>query len=505
MQMKLRVIRETEHTVEVTGATGLALSAALRQTLKEIAEKRAKLDKKFAAKLRDCRSLPSPAARDGCARQAQERFDAETKRLDKKEKDKRQENTDIQTALGDMVQAAVRRRDRVLAEVAFALDSLATQLKACAETACGSTGVSVTPAFGCPSEILPTLAFAGPRQPKSAKFYRQWNIPTAEVTSLHEVIDALAAAPGPIKRIRLKCHADPGQTGQGSMELATFKAASKKMQPPHRLEAPELLRLAEGDCAYFRYILFTDVPDTTFVGQLIAGLDPSAAYFTALTLDQPTDLLTELVSWLFLANLPVRRLTIKPEQYGMTKADFLRAGRIAADDLKRRAATSLDAQALDELDDAIRMLIQNDHHSGYVFNDNSRDTAKKTKSAVAALGNGFRNALATAKQNLTPGTSLDLRGCLLTYISNDFLTAMAGLLALDPARVSAPRWFTTEGQSGGPLLTNRCGLVILHPADFAGLNLEIGHTDGSREVTKVSESRSVRRSSPLTSRSQPPS
>jgi hypothetical protein len=44
--------------------------------------------------------------------------------------------------------------------------------------------------------------------------------------------------------------------------------------------------------------------------------------------------------------------------------------------------------------------------------------------------------------------------------------------------------FTTEGQSGGPLLTNRCGLVILHPADFAGLNLEIGHCDGSREVTQ---------------------
>ena len=44
--------------------------------------------------------------------------------------------------------------------------------------------------------------------------------------------------------------------------------------------------------------------------------------------------------------------------------------------------------------------------------------------------------------------------------------------------------FTSEGQSGGPLLTNRCGLVILHPADFAGLDLEIGHTDGSREVTQ---------------------
>ena len=44
--------------------------------------------------------------------------------------------------------------------------------------------------------------------------------------------------------------------------------------------------------------------------------------------------------------------------------------------------------------------------------------------------------------------------------------------------------FTTEGQSGGPLLTNRCGLVILHPAEFAGLNLEIWHSDGSREVTQ---------------------
>src|SRR5438132_216077 len=46
--------------------------------------------------------------------------------------------------------------------------------------------------------------------------------------------------------------------------------------------------------------------------------------------------------------------------------------------------------------------------------------------------------------------------------------------------------FTTEGRSGGPLLTNRCGLVILHPADFAGLNLEIGHADGSRELTRFS-------------------
>ena len=44
--------------------------------------------------------------------------------------------------------------------------------------------------------------------------------------------------------------------------------------------------------------------------------------------------------------------------------------------------------------------------------------------------------------------------------------------------------FTSEGQSSGPLLTNRCGLVILHPADFAGLDLEIGHIDGSREATQ---------------------
>jgi hypothetical protein len=44
--------------------------------------------------------------------------------------------------------------------------------------------------------------------------------------------------------------------------------------------------------------------------------------------------------------------------------------------------------------------------------------------------------------------------------------------------------FTSGGQSGGPLPTNRCGLVILHPADFAGLDLEIGHTDGSRELTQ---------------------
>ncbi len=44
--------------------------------------------------------------------------------------------------------------------------------------------------------------------------------------------------------------------------------------------------------------------------------------------------------------------------------------------------------------------------------------------------------------------------------------------------------FTSEGQSSGPLLTNRCGLVILHPADFAGRDLEIGHIDGSREATQ---------------------
>jgi hypothetical protein len=44
--------------------------------------------------------------------------------------------------------------------------------------------------------------------------------------------------------------------------------------------------------------------------------------------------------------------------------------------------------------------------------------------------------------------------------------------------------FSTEGRSGGPLLTNRCGLVILHPAEFAGLDLEIRHSDGSREVTQ---------------------
>jgi hypothetical protein len=44
--------------------------------------------------------------------------------------------------------------------------------------------------------------------------------------------------------------------------------------------------------------------------------------------------------------------------------------------------------------------------------------------------------------------------------------------------------FTTEGQSSGPILTNRCGLVILHPADFAGLDLEIGHCDGSRQTTQ---------------------
>jgi hypothetical protein len=44
--------------------------------------------------------------------------------------------------------------------------------------------------------------------------------------------------------------------------------------------------------------------------------------------------------------------------------------------------------------------------------------------------------------------------------------------------------FAIEGQPSAPLMTNRCGLVMLHPADFAGIKLEIEHLDGSREVTE---------------------
>jgi D-apionolactonase len=47
--------------------------------------------------------------------------------------------------------------------------------------------------------------------------------------------------------------------------------------------------------------------------------------------------------------------------------------------------------------------------------------------------------------------------------------------------------FTAEGWADGPILTNRCGFVVLHPAMFAGLALEVRHTDGRVVRTRFPE------------------
>ena len=47
--------------------------------------------------------------------------------------------------------------------------------------------------------------------------------------------------------------------------------------------------------------------------------------------------------------------------------------------------------------------------------------------------------------------------------------------------------FTAEGVPDGPVLTNRCGFVVLHPAAFAGLPLEVRHTDGRVVRTRFPE------------------
>jgi len=47
--------------------------------------------------------------------------------------------------------------------------------------------------------------------------------------------------------------------------------------------------------------------------------------------------------------------------------------------------------------------------------------------------------------------------------------------------------FAVEGEADGPVLTNRCGFVVLHPAAFAGLPLEVRHTDGRTMRTRFPE------------------
>jgi len=439
IQLRLDVTRQTDHLLEVTTARELDVTHTLARELKRIEGKRARLNDRLEAQLRRCQALQRGQA--ACRRRAQETFEAGMERLRHEEADAQREAADIREVIRRMNGAALRHREQVLAGVAAELDSLATELAACAEAALGSNDVSGTPAFGSPSEIIPTLAFAGPDQANAAKFYREWKIPTTDVRSLKQVIDALAAATGPIKRIRLTCHAGAKPP---HMRLGMFKATSKR-RPLGRADvvtAIQIDRLADGDCAYFRLILFDGVPPTLPV---VDKLDPSAAYFTTLRLNRPTPRLTELMSWLYITNRGVRSLTVEPARFGPAKTDLLRAARLAADDLKRIAAKSLDANALDELDNAIRTVIENEHGVACLLKFGTPKAAvtraQMTKSAVVGLDSGFRDTLAVAKQNLTSQTSLDLRGCLLAYMGNAFPAAMAKLLSLDPARVSAPRWF----------------------------------------------------------------
>jgi hypothetical protein len=464
IRKRFDVMRDTERLLMYTDVAMRAIGDELHTAIEEIEDERDHLRQTYEAKDRACQSLPY-LQRLRCERVAREYLAAETQRLDREAERAREKSRDASTPIMQARRAASRHMERVQAGVTAELISLATELAACAELAFASNNVSVTPAFGCPSEILPTIAFAGPRQPDSAMFYRQWQIPTIDVTSLDEVIDALARAPGPIKRIRLTCHGntvdDPDLGSTELMELAAFKTTPPRTRPPDVLTTEDLVRLAEGDSAYFRWILFRDELDTRKVRELTAALELlNEPYFVTLSLDQPTDLLTELMFWLFITNRSVRSLTIQPA-YGLAKADFLRAARLAADDLKGEAAGTFNPQALDELDNAIRQLIKNDrqHLWDFPFRGNTRAIARKTKSAVAALDGGFRNTLEIARQNLTPATSLDIRGCRIAQKRKDFLIAMADVLRLDAARVSGTRWLTTVGQSKKP----RARVVSLDP------------------------------------------
>ncbi|UFN47581.1 hypothetical protein LPC08_16360 [Roseomonas sp. OT10] len=47
--------------------------------------------------------------------------------------------------------------------------------------------------------------------------------------------------------------------------------------------------------------------------------------------------------------------------------------------------------------------------------------------------------------------------------------------------------FVVEGEAEAPVETNRCGLVLLHPAACAGLPLRVTHTDGREEETAFPE------------------
>ncbi len=47
--------------------------------------------------------------------------------------------------------------------------------------------------------------------------------------------------------------------------------------------------------------------------------------------------------------------------------------------------------------------------------------------------------------------------------------------------------FAVEGIADGAIETNRCGFVVLHPAGFAGMTLEVRHTDGTIEPTRFPE------------------
>lgn len=77
------------------------------------------------------------------------------------------------------------------------------------------------------------------------------------------------------------------------------------------------------------------------------------------------------------------------------------------------------------------------------------------------------------------GAGFEVRFTLRLPLEGATLTARAQVEGRDDGHFS----FRVEAQADHPLVTARCGLVLLHPADCAGLALNVEHTTGLAEAT----------------------
>jgi hypothetical protein len=293
---------------------------------------------------------------------------------------------------------------------------------------------------GAPSEILPDETYMAPGADRFIKqatsFHTAWNLNPVVVRHAYDLLAHIGAGASTKRRIRIVTHATPDV-----LVIPVFGTRGGS-----KLDDIWLRTISGGSVAIYQYLLGVDIDGPGWqgrIGDVLARLDPNAPYYTALTLNNPSQQVQTLLVAEVMAGARENGSIRFPA--GTTGAARSRYGEcvVAWQEACRRALAGIVQQAtLEAFARAVRAESTGVRPGATPTLGGADERRRWLADARGALDLGQRldTDLKAGRDACDTDTAVDIRGCTLDA---NTLALFAELIDIPAGNVSGSQWFSS--------------------------------------------------------------